>query len=460
MSPQDSLISVPLSDLKAQEGRIVGRPAWEVPRGVGPDRTPRRMSLRYRRERLALFVARQITDLKDGGLPRWMRKGMLVLEAFVAVPFVLLARLIRPILLIRFGGLPTATLGGLALDMELLLCRKEAGLQGRRIVDMFCLSQAIASQHLVRMWRRVVHVSRFARATERVNRWLPGGGANRVPFDMFVNDVHVLLPTTSPHLSFTPAEEREGYAALQRLGLSRDGAFVCLSARDPEYYRGRSRYGDEQQRHRNSKIQSYLPAAEALARQGYAVVRMGAAVQRALHTDNPRVIDYATTARTDFLDIFLPARCRFFVGDTGGLVALPMIFRRPVAVANFIRLELLGSWSPDDLFIPKTLWIREARRLMTVKEILQSGAGWWCKDAQYAAHGIDVIDNTPEEIQALVSEMDERVTGTWRPAGEDEALQQRFREQFSRHSILYPNVTMPRRIGAEFLRQHQELLDD
>ena len=195
-----------------------------------------------------------------------------------------------------------------------------------------------------------------------------------------------------------------------------------------------------------------------MVRRGYTVVRMGAAVEQALQTDRPRIIDYATTARTDFLDVFLSARCRFFVSDTGGLVAVAMTFRRPVAVANFIRWEFAGSWNPSDLFIPKKLWMRDECRLMTVREIFQSGAGRWCKDDLYTAHGIEVLDNTPEEIAALVREMDERLKGTWRTTEEDEELQQRFLEQFRRHSTVNPDIQAYRRIGAEFLRQHQELL--
>ncbi|OGX44383.1 MAG: hypothetical protein A3I71_01620 [Omnitrophica WOR_2 bacterium RIFCSPLOWO2_02_FULL_63_16] len=459
MSPQGTLITPPSMGREAQTEPIVGSAARGVTGLAGVQSvSPPRMSLQDRREFLVRFVTRQFTDIKTEGLRTLMRKAVLAFEALAAVPFVLVARLIRPIVLIRFGGLPTAFLGHLALDMELLLCRKDAGLHGRRVFDMFCISQSIANQQLTRMWKRVVHVSRFARAAERVNRWLPGGGLNRIPFPGAVNDVEALLPQTASHLSFTPAEQREGYAALQQLGIPGDGAFVCLSARDPAYYVGRPRYADHQRRYRNSEIQTYLPAAEELARRGYAVVRMGAAVQRALQTGNPRIIDYATAARTDFLDVFLSAHCRFFVADTGGLVALPMAFRRPVAVANFVRWELPGSWSPYDLFIPKTLWRQDTRRLMTVKDILQSGAGRWCYDAEYAAQGIDIIDNTPEEIAALVREMDERLKGTWRTTEEDEELQQRFLEQFRRHSTLNPDIQAYRRIGAEFLRQHQELL--
>lgn len=61
---------------------------------------------------------------------------------------------------------------------------------------------------------------------------------------------------------------------------------------------------------------------------------MGVIVKEALNTTNPMIIDYATKSSTDFLDIYLGAKCRFFLGSTGGINAVPRIFQRPVAYVN------------------------------------------------------------------------------------------------------------------------------
>ena len=141
------------------------------------------MDVADRRRRLAAFMRRQPRDIREGGWPALLQKLLMTLDVILAVPFVLAARLLRPVVLIRFGGLPLQGIGHLASDMELLLCRRDAGFYGRRTIDLFCIGQPVCNQQLTRMWTRTVHISRFARAAERVNRWLPGGQRNRIPFD-------------------------------------------------------------------------------------------------------------------------------------------------------------------------------------------------------------------------------------------------------------------------------------
>jgi hypothetical protein len=52
--------------------------------------------------------------------------------------------------------------------------------------------------------------------------------------------------------------------------------------------------------------------------------------------------------------------------------------------------------------------------------------------------------------------MNQRLDGTWQGSEEDEELQRRFRALYSPDHMGYG---LPGRIGAEFLRQHANLLD-
>jgi len=272
-------------------------------------------------------------------------------------------------------------------------------------------------------------------------------------------DIHGLLAQTKPHLSFTPGEEAEGRRLLQELGVPTGVPFVCLCARDSAYDEAThypwDLHGLHRSDHLNSDIATHLAAAEELVRRGYVIFRMGAIVHAALQTQNPRIIDYAKIARTDFLDIFLGAHCRFYVGDGCGLAAVPHIFRRPLALVNAIPLEYLWTWNPYDLFIPKKLWLRAERRLLTFREIIESGVGRFQVARLYEEQGIELIENTSDEITALAVEMDERLQGIWRSTEEDEALQRRFWSIFKLGKV---PTYIRARVGAEFLRQNQALL--
>ena len=271
-------------------------------------------------------------------------------------------------------------------------------------------------------------------------------------------DIHNLLGRTPVHLSFTPAEERLGWERLRELGIPEGAPFVCFHARDSAYLdavyptRKNWRYHD----HRDANIYNCVPAVEELTRRSYYAIRMGAVVKEALQTTNPMIIDYATKGRTEFLDIFLGARCHFYLGGPDGFRGIPMVFRRPLAILNMIPLEYTPTGLSNSLFIPKKLWLREERRFLTFRETFDSGAGRFLRSQQYEQLGVEVVENTPEEITALTVEMDERLKGRWQTTEEDEERQRRFWSLFKPSELHGVFVS---HIGAEFLHQNRELLD-
>jgi len=74
---------------------------------------------------------------------------------------------------------------------------------------------------------------------------------------------------------------------------------------------------------------------------------------------------------------------------------------------------------------------------------------------KYDQAGIEVIENTEEEILDLAREMNERIDGKWITLDEDEELQKRFRALFPEGHRCHG---APSRLGAELLRQNRELL--
>ena len=90
-----------------------------------------------------------------------------------------------------------------------------------------------------------------------------------------------------------------------------------------------------------------------------------------------------------------------------------------------------------------------------LRETIEMGADMWLRGSYYKSAGIELIENTPEEITALALEMDARIDGTWITTDEDEKLQMRFWSIFPDN---HPAKTCPSRIGAEFLRQNRDWL--
>jgi putative glycosyltransferase (TIGR04372 family) len=380
----------------------------------------------------------------------------------LAVPVVLVLRLIRPWLLVRWDNLISTRIGHFTANTELYLCKLDAGINApkQRYMDLFYMVKPICNEQLATMWKRVLRVwpAWILLPIIRINRQIPGGTVHEIGENtLSARDVHNLLDRFPPHLEFNPEEEARGQTGMQAMGIPQGTPFVCLIVRDSAYLADHIPLGDwVYHNYRDSDIQNYILAAEELAGRGYFVIRMGVKVREAMKTKHPRVIDYATNGmRSDFMDIYLGAKCKFCISTATGYDGVPEIFRRPLVIVNDHSLECVRSWNASDLTIVKKYWLRKDHRYMTFLEILKSGAGRFLTTQQFEESGIELIENTPEEIAALALEMDDRLKGKWQATKEDDELQQRFWSLY-KSSELHGKILS--RIGAEFLRQHREWL--
>lgn len=401
------------------------------------------------------FLSRKILKLRRD---KWniLWEALFIFPSFLGV---FIIRALRPLALIRLGSLRSRRFGHFAVSAELYLCQKEFKLNGdnHKVFDIFFHTSPVSNRQLKKMWdrNRDLRIINFARWVYLKNISLPEGEKYTIPASSD-RDIHNLLDRTQPHLSFTAEEECLGEKAKRNLGINNSAPFICFHARDSAYLDKQFGYAKwEYQNYRDSHIENYIPAASEMTRRGYFTIRMGHIVKEALNTNNPMIIDYASKHRTDFLDIYLAAKCRFFIISCVGLANIPMIFRRPIAWVNFIPLEHLVTWGKANLIILKKIWMRNEKRFMTFREILDSGAGRYLTNAEYEKASLEVIENTPEEIMDLAIEMDERLKGTWKETEEDKELQKHFWLIFKPNDLRGESVT---HIGAIFLRQNKELL--
>ena len=386
-----------------------------------------------------------------------------MLELPGSILFVLIIRLIRPFYLVRFQRMINWRIGHYAANMELYLCERDAGINTPDIpyVDVWYRLCAPCNEQLDIMWGRKLNIGPqylFILAN-RINALIPGGEVHLID-DNTKNDrdVHNLLERFPPHLSFLPEEEDRGEDGLRALGIPEGSPFVCLIVRDSSYLQNQSSHLDwSRHDYRDCDIQNYIAASRALAERGYYVIRMGAVVKEVMAVDHPMIIDYATNGmRTDFMDIYLGAKCAFCISNGTGFDAVPNIFRRPIVYVDHVPLGYIFTHESRFLATTKKHWLRDEDRLMTFREIFESGAAYSCFTGKFEEIGVELVESTPEEITAVVLEMDERVRGTWRPSKEDEELQRRFWGMFPKTEL---HGEIRSHIGADFLRRHKEWLE-
>ncbi len=373
--------------------------------------------------------------------------------AALALPFVFLMRILAPLVIVRICIFDLSRVGHVLPQFDVYICRRNEGLYGSRHFDIFCFNRGkIANYQIKKMVERVIPICPFAFWIDKVNKRIPGGGKHIVPCR---NRLHCeLVEQTSPSLSFTEPELKQGQRELKRLGVPENNPFICFHARDDAYLKTHQpdmNWGYHS--YRNADIDNYVLAVEKLVSKGYFAIRMGRFVAKKIKTDNPKIIDYAARGGTDFLDMYLSANCRFFIAGSDGLAYMPTIFRRPVIWIDFIPFSTLYLVTQGQLFIPKKLWSLKEKRMLTFDEMLNTKVAQYCRTEDYQKAEIEVINNSSEEILDVALEMEERLQGTWKETQEDQELQQRFQKIAARGERKFLG-----RIGAGFLREHKELL--
>lgn len=401
-----------------------------------------------------------INNLTWQQLYSFFKRGLLfilriMLSYIATLPVLLILLLLRPFILIRVGELRTDAIGHLAMNQELYLCELDKGLHPPQAFDIFFFSScSVVNYQLIKMWSDRLRINRFAYYVYKAVNFYPG--FKRHFFNTNSRDKYGILNDSKPHLSFTQDDIELGEADLLNMDI-RGKDYICILARDEAYKKAIEPEIDRSYHsYNNVDVNTYVPAIEKLANRGYHVLRMGSVVGKKIKSSHPRIIDYATNGkRTDFLDIYISANCRFFISNGSGLDNVPKIFGRPILYVNSIPLEYVHAERHCYLEIFKKLWMRDEHRFMTFREILESGVGRFLTTAQYEKCNLEIVDNTPEEIEAAALEMDDRLKGTWHTTEEDDELQRQFWSLFKQSEI---NRVFLSRIGAEFLRQNRELL--
>ncbi len=393
---------------------------------------------------------------------KFIRKFLTLLLSPLGLLLVLVMRAIRPWFLIRINILTSERIGHFAANTELYLCERDAGinLPEGRYVDLWYHNWPVCNQQLARMWSRVLHVApRWLLATmDWVNTSIPGGEAHRIGNNTQSDiDVYNLLDRFPAHLSFLPEEEDRGEAGLRALGIPEGSPFVCLIVRDSSYLKENIPWRSwNHHDYRDCDIQNYILAAQKLVERGYYVARMGVVVRESMAVDHPMIIDYAAKGlRSDFMDIYLGAKCTFCISNSTGYDAVPYIFRRPLLYVDVAPLGPIRTDNEKFISTAKKYWLRDEERFMTFREIFSSGAGYFTVSSNFDDMGIDLLESVPEEIAAVVLEMVERLKGTWETMEEDEALQRRFWEIFPDNEL---HGEVRSRMGSDFLSRHKEWL--
>ena len=274
------------------------------------------------------------------------------------------------------------------------------------------------------------------------------------------SDQMTIWAKSSPTLDFTDAEKQKGNELQNHLLPDPEKPFVCIALPERSYHNLKM-----EKEHPVSKStdlysnfpswETYFPCIKSLNDAGLNVIRMGQSVDNAIEPSSCKIVDYASTSRSEFGDIWLLGNCKFVIAGGGTGIYWPASALNKPALRTDSYDLFNTTFGQHDLNTPQLAWSRSEKRLMPFSWIIKAGHGWGLQKS--LIHGdIEIIKNTAEEITEVVLEMDQRITGEWIETDEDIELQNRFRKL--REVVPKWQVQEGVRIGAAFLRRYQHLL--
>ncbi|MEZ2252567.1 TIGR04372 family glycosyltransferase, partial [Microcoleus sp.] len=256
----------------------------------------------------------------------------------------------------------------------------------------------------------------------------------------------------APLLSLSASDTDRGWDCLEKFGFTKNSWFVCIHAREPGY--AQQLNGVSYQNHRNVDIDTYLLAIKTIVARGGWVIRMGDPSMKPL-PPLVGVIDYAhSNFKSDWMDVFLCAKCRFFLGDTSGICLVSYTFGIPCVLTNVVPIAN-RAFSSKNISIPKLLWSVKEDRYLSFAEAWEPPFEQHYKEDFLHKHELRLVDNTAEDVEDLTLEMLERLEGTVEYTAEDQRLQEIYN---SLGANTCGSFGVNSRIGRDFLRKYAKSL--
>ena len=186
------------------------------------------------------------------------RSLLTILNGVWAIPIIIVIRIIRPFLLIRFGTFISNRIGHFVGDSAHQFVKQDTN-----IIELFWLDNSTCNKQWSKMVKRNLSVYWWVKYVDIWNKYLPGGDIHSRPLSVNSSrDLHGLLDKHQGEMfKFTPMEEKKAKEWLEKQGWRDGDSFVCLLVRDSEYLDSEqklSEYDWGYHSYRNSDIGTYV----------------------------------------------------------------------------------------------------------------------------------------------------------------------------------------------------------
>lgn len=371
----------------------------------------------------------------------------------ILTSLVLIVKIVKPLVLVRFGFYRCIRIGSMVGDMDVTLTKKKTDhSMPNRILDVYIpeAPKKLSANGLVTtLWRRsgvlilayskwnvgfLRELNKKALTDSNLAPHLIHGVRSPKTRVIDDRDLHNITENFPPNIWLKSSEYKNGSEWLETLDIKPDARIVLLLGRDSEY--GRSRKDvPEYHMHRNCDINRFDQAAKYLADQGYYVFRMGSLVKTPFEiSDEKRIFDYAVNGmRTEFRDIFLANRCTFVLSVSSGYDALPTAFRKPKVIVNYPCIGTAPLHYRNSIVLCKVIKDTFTHETLTIDDLFKRGVLFEFDKRSFDRANCIFIDNSNLEIQKTVIEADEKLIKKLGYTEIEDKFQFIFRRNLEKH---------------------------
>lgn len=261
---------------------------------------------------------------------------------------------------------------------------------------------------------------------------------------------HALRAATAnapPSLTLSDQDRVQGRQGLAALGVPPHRWLVAVHARESGYGKGRFP-------HRNASLSSFLLAVDEIVARGGWCLRMGDASMSPA-PEHYGLIDYAhSPLKSDFMDVFICAESRFFLGCASGLSLVPTLFGKPTVVAHMVPLSAALPPDADSISVPKLMRSAD-RQLLTFAQMAALNLKTDIFDELLLESRVEIMESDPLDIRDACLEMIAKLEGVEEMGAAEELLQNRFRAHLKASDYCTHSAA---RVSDAFLRKYEFLL--
>ena len=357
----------------------------------------------------------------------------IILAVVYGLPICILIISIRKFLLIRFQSVMSERIGHFTTNIDLYLCEKKFNINRPKIrnyIDIFCLQKKISNNFLVKKWSEKITIVHYSLVIPIIDclKFFKQFHYHEIKNNTNSDrDVHNLLDKTEPFIEFTDKEKKKGFDALSEFGIFENTKFASIIIRDSSYFA--NTFGNhiyDYRKIKNYNIETFYPAIKFLLKEGYRVVIMGSDQSQKINFKDNSIFDYSNSKiRSDFLDIFIISRCKFFI-RTSGLGGVAVLFRKPVLHLN-AHLGLFTTSTKKNLLLPKNFYSKNDKRKLFLSEIFDKGFAFDYDEYSLKKENI-LLEESSEDVLNATKEIYEIVENKREYSETEKKIQKSFKK--------------------------------